>query len=159
MLVKKTPFFFLFQFFFQKTYKMQLFERLITHNKNKQQRQEDDDTITSSTSTVNNNNNKSKKKTFSFRKLCRKIHKTNKKKEVVCLSTEENQVLLTQCIETALFIPPVNKRWSLEEKRSIGFVENTPETTTTRQRKLSLPPQYSSIGYLASIPEVDSFTE
>jgi hypothetical protein len=154
---------------------MQLFERILTHNNKKQQkpsRVDDSDTIASSTSTTIVKDNNKKKRTFSFRTICWRLNNKRNKKQDVCVSTEENQVLLTQCIETALFIPPPispiipinNKRWSLEEKRSIGFIDTQPQPQPqeqqTRQRKLSLPAQqYSNIGYLASIPEVDSFTE
>lgn len=71
--------------------------------------------------------------------------------------------LLTQCIETALFIrnplPPkeTHKRWSFEDVVKPSNVLRFEEPIKpARTRKISLPPQLSNIGYLASIPEVDS---
>lgn len=117
---------------------MALLDRFLFNKK------KDNDTIASTTSTVNK-----KKKRFSLKQLYQK--KQYKKEEHVTVL--ENQELLTQCIETALS----NKRWSVADTTSLGFTDMQPKEP--RPRKLSLPPQYSNIGYLASIPEVDSFTE
>ncbi|GAA5810443.1 hypothetical protein MFLAVUS_003864 [Mucor flavus] len=97
------------------------------------------------------NNSISKKKRFSIKQLYRK---KPSKKEDENSTVPENQHLLTQCIETALG----SKRWTVVDTTSLCFSDMQP-TNPPRQRKLSLPPQYSNIGYLASIPEVDSFTE
>lgn len=58
-----------------------------------------------------------------------------------------------------------NKRWSMVDTRQYSNQQDTLQNYSTRQpttnvrlRKLSLPPQYSNIGYLASIPEVDSYS-
>ncbi|KAL9540561.1 hypothetical protein MBANPS3_009613 [Mucor bainieri] len=53
------------------------------------------------------------------------------------------------------------KRWSCGDaptNSNISFQEQepSPPPAQPRQRKLSLPPQPTHIGYLASIPEVDS---
>ncbi|CAO3654539.1 unnamed protein product [Mucor hiemalis] len=150
---------------------MQLLGRLLTRKKKKTliKVAVDDDTIASSTSTKNEN------KKFSLGRLClmhRRLKSTkrqnlNKKDPVMEATITENQALLTQCIETALFNSPptitstnsiMNNNYV--EKKSINFVDSQPhQLPQPRQRKLSLPPQYSHIGYLASIPEVDSYSE
>ena len=133
---------------------MQILDRFLQYRR---KYQDDNDTIASSTSTVN------KERKFLFRKICWHSKKKRSTKEDPCLATD-NQDLLTQCIETALFnpLPPantgiMNKRWSTQESKTIGFADMPAKPV--RQRKLSLPPQYSNIGYLASIPEGDSYTE
>jgi hypothetical protein len=71
----------------------------------------------------------------------------------------QSQQLLTQCIETALFLDPVDnndKRWSFEDVRPSSLRFEQEPIKPARTRKISLPPQLSNIGYLASIPEVDS---
>ncbi|OAD06857.1 hypothetical protein MUCCIDRAFT_107449 [Mucor lusitanicus CBS 277.49] len=81
---------------------------------------------------------------------------------------QQQQDLLTQCIETALYANSTHthagtKRWSYGDApttSNISFQEHQepspPPPAQPRQRKLSLPPQPTHIGYLASIPEVDS---
>lgn len=151
---------------------MQFFGRLLSRKKKNTQIEiaVDDDTITSSTTTKNES------KKFCLGGLCwmhprlisKKRQNPSKKDPMVEAEITENQALLTQCIETALFNPPPatstthsimnNNSLLLVEKKSINFVDS-PQQPQPRQRKLSLPPQYSNIGYLASIPEVDSYSE
>ncbi|KAI8645431.1 hypothetical protein BD408DRAFT_429691 [Parasitella parasitica] len=75
---------------------------------------------------------------------------------------QQQQELLTQCIETALYVNPCSKRWSYGDapaRYSIPFYEQEPSPPPPPQprlRKISLPPQLTNTGYLASIPEVDS---
>jgi hypothetical protein len=153
---------------------MQLIDRLLLRLR----KQNDNDTIASTTSTVKNNLS-SKRKKFSLKQF----YWSNKRQQSVqnkdeAIEIEKNQELLTQCIEAALLpnnnnsntiLQPRstttntnnyrrNKRWSMVDTTSISFNDIQPQKLQSRQRKLSLPPQYSNIGYLASIPEVDSFT-
>ncbi|CEP14399.1 hypothetical protein [Parasitella parasitica] len=74
---------------------------------------------------------------------------------------QQQQELLMQCIETALYVNPNSKRWSYGDapaRNSISFYEQEPSPLPPqpRLRKISLPPQLTNTGYLASIPEVDS---
>lgn len=99
-----------------------------------------------------------------FLSLKRYYGSKKRKKDVTttdayAVEKQDQELLLTQCIEVALYLPPpTNNEPTTTRRRTISFnTEPIKQPIATRQRKLSLPPQLNkNIGYLASIPEVDS---
>jgi hypothetical protein len=122
--------------------------------KKKSQQVKDQDTMTSN-STASSVTVISTSKKFSS--LCWR----KKKQPRFTDDKPQSEQLLTQCIETALFRDPLppndsNKRWSFDNVRPSSLRFEQEPIKPARTRKISLPPQLSTIGYLASIPEVDS---
>lgn len=158
---------------------MQFIDKLlntITNKKKKhQQAKSEQDTgsnSVSSTSTLSFKN----KRFSSLRKLTTLRHKERKTPTVMNTFNMEpakdihQELLLTQCIETALYLPKstrtddqVNLRNTSRNhindyhRRTISFSgEYRLNTNDKRSRKLSLPPPQLNHGCLESIPEVDS---
>jgi hypothetical protein len=133
---------------------MNVFNRILINIRNRKQQTKDQDTMTSNSSTSSATIIPTTKR---FSSLC-----WRKKKQSRAIDDKpQSQQLLTQCIETALFREPLplndeNKRWSFEDVRPSSLRFEQDPIKPARTRKISLPPQLTSIGYLASIPEVDS---
>ncbi|GAN03188.1 hypothetical protein MAM1_0035d02639 [Mucor ambiguus] len=154
---------------------MQLFDRLFKIKKHQQQTQNDTSiksadshSTSSSTSSSTIGRRHGSIKQFTSLRHWRSTSKPMRHSTRVLdqQQQQQQQDLLTQCIETALSANPANthsgtKRWSYGDApttSNISFQEQepSPPPAQPRQRKLSLPPQPTHIGYLASIPEVDS---
>ncbi|CAO3631323.1 unnamed protein product [Mucor fragilis] len=155
--------------------KMQLFDRLFRIKKHRQTTQNDSSiksadshstSSSASSSTIGRRHGSIKR--FSSLRHWRSTSKPASQGSGVLdrQQQQQQQSLLTQCIETALYANPTHtdsgaKRWSYGDApatSNISFQEQqpSPPPAQPRQRKLSLPPQPTHIGYLASIPEVDS---
>lgn len=123
---------------------MQLFDRLF----NKKEKRMDSDI------------EPSKDNIKRFLSLKRYYRKKKNATQVFTIEKQDQELLLTQCIETALYLPmtptsiPTSTSEPTVHKRTISF--SADPIKQPRQRRLSLPPQLNNIGYLASIPEVDS---
>jgi hypothetical protein len=154
---------------------MQLFDRLFKIKKHQQKSQNDNKTAsidsnsTTSSSTLNQHSPLKRLSSLRHWRSSSKAisHSNTHLNQVQQQQQQQQQDLLTQCIETALYVNPNNnnsnngKRWSLGDaptSNKISFHEQEPSLAPPqpRQRKLSLPPQLINMGYLASIPEVDS---
>ncbi|KAK4518082.1 Ribonucleotide-diphosphate reductase (RNR), small subunit [Mucor velutinosus] len=154
---------------------MQLFDRLFKIKKH-QQRTQNDNSIKSADSNSTSSSTSSSIigyrhgsiRRFSSLRHWRSTSKPMSHSNIVLdqQQQQQQQDLLTQCIETALYVNPTSthssiKRWSygnapLTNNISFQEQEPSPPPAQPRQRKLSLPPQPTHIGYLASIPEVES---
>lgn len=161
---------------------MQLFDRLFKIKKHQQKTQNDSsiksadsNSTSSSTSSSTLGHRHGSVKRFSSLRHWRSTSKPASHGGNAVLDQQQQQQqqnLLTQCIETALYVNPTTtttstlhsagaKRWSYGDApttSNISFQEQepSPPPAQPRQRKLSLPPQPTHMGYLASIPEVDS---
>lgn len=155
---------------------MQLFDRLFKIKKHQQKPQNDNKTASidsDSTTSSSTSGQQGSLKRFSSLRHWRSTPKAISQSNIHLDQAQQQQQqqhqqdLLTQCIETALYVNPNNnnpnsgKRWSLGDaptSNKISFHEQEPSPVPPqpRQRKLSLPPQLINMGYLASIPEVDS---
>lgn len=155
---------------------MQLFDRLFKIKKHQQKTQNDtsikstdsNSTLSSTSSSTLGRRHGSIKRFSSLRHWRSSSKPMSHSNTVIDQQLQQQQQdLLTQCIETALYVnPPTThaagpKRWSYGDApatSNISFQEQepSPPPAQPRQRKLSLPPQPTHIGYLASIPEVDS---
>lgn len=152
---------------------MQLFDRLFKIKKHQQKTQNDNSIKSTDSNSTSSSSSTLGRRHGSLKRFSSLRHWRSTSKPVihskVPLDQEQQQRqqhdLLTQCIETALYVNPSNssgiKRWSYGDApttSNISFQEQepSPPPAQPRQRKLSLPPQPTHIGYLASIPEVDS---